>query len=325
MKRSHIEDVRVFSGTASIVAFILLLLLLAVLPLILQSYLIYIVNLIAIHIIVALGMNLLVGYTGQISLGHAGFYAIGAYTSVILTTKLGIPFLPSLFCAGLVAAAFGFVLGLPALRLTGPYLAIATLGFGIAIVQIIGKAESLSGGHMGVHAPKMTFGPWLLDTDVKAYYFIMGLCILLSVGALNLTKSRIGRAFVAIRDSDIAAEAMGVNITYYKTLAFALSAFYTGIAGSLMAHMVGFISPENYNLFVSIHFLTIIVVGGLGSILGSVLGAILMVSLQQFLSGIQALSMVIYGFIMIFIILFEPLGLRGRWLKIKIYWKTWPF
>ena len=130
---------------------------------------------------------------------------------------------------------------------------------------------------------------------------------------------------MAIRDSDIAAEAMGVNITYYKTLAFALSAFYTGIAGSLMAHMVGFISPENYNLFVSIHFLTIIVVGGLGSILGSVLGAILMVSLQQFLSGIQALSMVIYGFIMIFIILFEPLGLRGRWLKIKIYWKTWPF
>lgn len=325
MKRSHIEDVRVFSSAASAVAFIVLLLVLTGLPFLLQSYQIYVVNLIAIHIIVALGLNLLVGYTGQISLGHAGFYAIGAYTSVILTSKFGIPFLPALFCAGLLAAAFGFLLGLPALRLTGPYLAIATLGFGIAVVQILGKVESISGGHMGIHAPKMTFGPWLLDTDVKAYYFIMGLCILMATGALNLTKSRIGRAFVAIRDSDIAAEAMGVNITYYKTLAFAISAFYTGIAGSLMAHMVGFISPENYNLFVSIHFLTIVVVGGLGSILGSVLGAILMVSLQQFLSGIQALSMVIYGFIMIFIILFEPLGLRGRWLKIKIYWKLWPF
>ena len=325
MKRSHIEDVRIFSSWVSAVAFALLLTFLAVLPLLFQSYLIFIVNLIAIHIIVALGLNLLVGYTGQISLGHAGFYAIGAYTSVILTTRLDMPFILALLCAGLVAAAFGFLLGLPALRLEGPYLAIATLGFGIAVMQILGKWESVSGGHMGIHAPKMSLGPLVLKTDVQNYYFIMSTCVLATLGALNLTKSRIGRAFVAIRDSDIAAEAMGVNLTYYKTLAFAVSAFFTGIAGSLMAHMVGFISPENYNMFVSIHFLAMVVVGGLGSILGSVLGAILMVSLQQLMSGMQALSMVIYGLILVCIVLFEPLGLRGRWLKIKMYWKIWPF
>jgi len=325
MKRSHIEDIRVFSSASSAVAFFVLVAILAVLPLLLDSYLIYIVNLIAIHVIVALGMNILVGYTGQISLGHAGFYAIGAYTSVILTSRLGVPFVPALLCAGLMAAAFGFLLGLPALRLSGPYLAIATLGFGIAVVQILGKWESISGGHMGIHAPKMSLGSLVLKSDTQTYYFIMALCVLAAVGALNLVKSKIGRAFVAIRDSDIAAEAMGVNLTYYKTLAFAVSAFFTGVAGSLMAHMVGFISPENYNMFVSIHFLAMIVIGGLGSILGSVLGAIIMVALQQLMSGIQALSLVIYGLIMVFIVLFEPLGLRGRWLKIKIYWKLWPF
>ena len=325
MKRSHIEDIRVFSSVSSFVAFAVLMIVLAVLPLIFKSYLIFIVNLIAIHVIVALGLNLLVGYTGQISLGHAGFYAIGAYTSVILTTRLEMPFLAALLCAGLVAAVFGFLLGLPALRLEGPYLAIATLGFGIAVVQLLGKWESVSGGHMGIHAPKISFGSLVLKTDAQIYYFVMTLCVLMCIGALNLTKSKIGRAFVAIRDSDIAAEAMGVNLTYYKTLAFAVSAFFTGVAGSLMAHMVGFISPENYNLFVSINFLAMIVIGGLGSILGSVLGAIIMVALMQLMSGMQALSIVVYGFIMIFIVLFEPLGLRGRWLKIKIYWKMWPF
>lgn len=325
MKRSHIEDVRVFSSASSIVAFVLLMLALAALPMFLESYIVYIINLIAIHIIVALGLNILVGYSGQISLGHAGFYAIGAYTSVILTSKCGVPFPLALLGAGFVAAAFGFLLGLPALRLTGPYLAIATLGFGIAVVQILGKFESVSGGHMGIRAEKMALGPLVLKSDIQAYYFIMALCVVMTIMAYNIVRSRIGRAFMAVRDSDIAAEATGVNLTYYKTLAFAVSAFYTGIAGSLMAHMVGFISPENYNLFISIHFLSIVVVGGLGSILGSVLGAILMVSLQQILSGMFALSMVIYGAIMVVIILFEPLGLRGLWLKIKIYFKIWPF
>lgn len=325
MKRSHIEDIRVFSGIGSAVWFGILLIVLAVLPSVLESYQIFVINLIAIHVIVALGLNLLVGYTGQISLGHAGFYAVGAYTSVILTTRYGVPFPAALLCAGLLSAAFGFLLGLPALRLSGPYLAIATLGFGIAVVQILNKVESISGGHMGIHAPKLSIGSYVLETDVQAYCLIMPLCVLATIGALNLAKSRIGRAFVAIRDSDIAACATGVNLTYYKTLAFAVSAFFTGVAGSLMAHLVGYISPDNYNMFLSIHFLSIIVVGGLGSVLGSVLGAILMVSLQQFLSGLQTFSMVVYGSIMVLVILFEPLGLRGRWLKIKLYWKAWPF
>jgi branched-chain amino acid transport system permease protein len=249
--------------------------------------------------------------------------------------------------AGLAAAFFGFLLGLPALRLEGPYLAIATLGFGLTVTQIIGR-WSLFGGRQGLHAPPLTIGPLHLKGDADFYWLVVPLTIFLTMAARNLTKTKVGRAFVAIRDSDIAAETMGVHITYYKTLAFAVSAFYTGIGGGLYAFSLGFIEPQIFNLMLSIIFLAMVVVGGLGSMFGSIAGAVLLALLNLKLAAVQNLPIIgslllkisgqwfsvsglpnvqfiVYGLILVLIIVFEPLGLYGFWLRTKIYWKTWPF
>lgn len=347
MKRDYYEDIRLLDSGAQIFWFIALLAALAAFPFFASSYLIYTVNLMAINVIVALGLNLLVGYTGQISLGHAGFFAIGSYITLVLMTKVGLPFAAALILAGLVSAGFGFILGLPALRLEGPYLAIATLGFGLTITQIIGRIEYF-GGHMGLQAPPLSVFGIGVDSDAGRYAVIMPICVLMAWGLRNLTKTRVGRAFVAIRDSDIAAQCIGVNLTFYKTLAFAISAFYTGVAGGLMAFVLGFINPHTFNIMISILFLAMVVVGGLGSILGSIMGAVLISWLQIELSRITELPLlgpmleqisqtvfsisglpnvqyVVFGLIMVGIIIFEPLGLYGIWIRTKLYWRTWPF
>jgi branched-chain amino acid transport system permease protein len=308
---------------------------------------VYVANYIAINIIVATGLNLLVGYTGQISLGHAGFFAIGAYGTIILMAKAGLPFLLALPCAALIAAGFGFLLGLPSLRLEGPYLAIATLGFGLTITQVIGRVE-LFGGREGIHAPDITIGSWIIDTDKEFYVLLITLTIFLLLFMRNLIRTRVGRAFIAIRDADIAASTMGVNILYYKTLAFAVSAFYAGIGGGLYAFVLKFIEPEIFTLMMSIMFLAMVVVGGLGSMMGSIAGATLLcwldLKLRNILSipyigdwlehlsknwfsitGVSNIQFIVFGTIMILIMLFEPLGLFGVWIRTKKYWRTWPF
>jgi branched-chain amino acid transport system permease protein len=336
LKRSYFEDIRLFKSGVVLFWSVVLLAALIAFPLFAKQYYIYIASLLFINIIIAIGLNLLVGYTGQVSLGHAGFLAIGAYTSVLLMLRLGLPFLVALPLAGLVSALFGFVLGLPALRMEGPYLAIATLGFGISVEQVLGLMENVTGGRMGLATPPfrvfghtlkedITLGGVTLGQEQQIYFLIMIITVILTLLAINLVRSRIGRAFIAVRDSDIAAESMGVNLTYYKTLAFAVSAFFVGVAGALQAHLITFIAPVQYNLIQSIYMLAMVVVGGLGSILGSILGAILFTLLPQLLAKLGWLNSVITGAIMIFIIVFEPLGLRGRWIKIKTYWKMWPF
>lgn len=351
MKRDYYEDIELFKSKTVLIWTIIFLIILAILPWLIKTYhilglSIYIVNLIIIHAIVAIGLNILVGYTGQISMGHAGFFAIGAFSCVILILKYNFPFWISLPFAGFISSGFGFILGLPALRLKGPYLAIATLGFGMTITTII-KHMEFFGGRMGLQAPKLYFFGSPMR-DIHYYYMILVVAIFMTIGAVKLMKTRIGRAFIAIRDSDIAAEAMGVNITYYKTLAFAVSAFYTGIAGGLYAFILGFINPESFHLIMSITFLAMVVVGGLGSIMGSISGAALMTYLdiklhaiqdipeigptlvsfsEKYMSvaGISNVAVIIYGLIMIVIVLFEPLGIFGFWIRCKRYWKTWPF
>ncbi|MCD4744103.1 MAG: branched-chain amino acid ABC transporter permease, partial [Desulfobacteraceae bacterium] len=214
MKKNYYEDVQLFSSKVVIFWFVILIGFLYLLPFFVNNYYVYVANYIAINIIVVTGLNLLVGYTGQISLGHAGFFAIGAYGTVTLMAKAGFPFLLALPCSGLIAAGFGFLLGLPALRLEGPYLAIATLGFGLTITQIIGRIE-LFGGRDGLHTPDMTIGSWVIDTDVEFYFVLITLTIILLFFMRNILKTRVGRAFVAIRDADIAAQTMGVNILFY--------------------------------------------------------------------------------------------------------------
>ncbi|MCP4722202.1 MAG: branched-chain amino acid ABC transporter permease [Desulfobacteraceae bacterium] len=347
MKRDYYEDVCLISSPVTGFWFAGLLAFLYLLPLFVDNYYIYVANYIAINIIVAAGLNLLVGYTGQISLGHAGFFAIGAYGTVILMAKAGFPFLLALPCAALVAAGFGFLLGLPALRLEGPYLAIATLGFGLTITQVIGRLV-LFGGREGLHTPDLVMGPWIIDTDKEFYFLLITLTILLLLFMRNLIKTRVGRAFIAIRDADIAAQTMGVNIVYYKTLAFAVSAFYAGIGGGLYAFVLKFIEPEIFTLMMSIMFLAMVVVGGVGSMMGAITGATLLcwldLKLRNILdipyigdwletlskswfsiTGVSNIQFIVFGSIMILIMLFEPLGLYGVWLRTKRYWRTWPF
>ena len=258
MKRNYYEDVQFLKDPVQRFWFVVLILALAALPFLVQNYTVYVVNFLAINVMVALGMNILVGYTGQVSLGHAGFVAIGAYGTVLLTTGLNLPFPLALLGGAFIAAGFGFLLGLPALRLEGPYLAIATLGFGLAVTQVIGR-WSLFGGRMGLSVPKMSLGPWTLSGDKEIYYVIMTLTVVLALGARTLMKSRVGRAFQAIRDSDIAAETLGINLAYYKTLSFAVSAFYAGIAGGLMAFLLGFINPDQFTFILSVLYLAMVV------------------------------------------------------------------
>lgn len=347
MKRDYYEDVQLFSSGVVFFWLAALIVFLALFPFLVKNYFVYIANYMAINIIVVVGLNLLVGYTGQISLGHAGFFAIGAYTTVTLMTRLHLPFFPALLAAGLAAAFFGFLLGLPALRLEGPYLAIATLGFGLTITQIIGRIPFF-GGREGLHAPALVIAGWHLDTDREFYYLLMPLTVLLVAAARNLIKTRVGRAFVAIRDADIAAETMGVNLVIYKTLSFAVSAFYTGIGGGLYAFVLRFIEPEIFTLMMSIMFLTMVVTGGLGSIMGSIAGACLLswmdLQLRNILSipyvghwlellsksyfsitGVSNIQYILFGGIMIMIMLFEPMGIYGIWIRTKKYWRTWPF
>ena len=347
MKRDYYEDVQFFSSGVTLFWFLVLIAFLALFPPLFKNYYVYVVNYMAINVIVAIGLNILVGYTGQISLGHSGFFAIGAYGTLVLMSKVGLPFVIALPAAALATALFGFLIGLPALRLEGPYLSIATLGFGLTITRVIGRIEFF-GGRQGLHAPELIIGPWHLKTDRDFYYLLITLTVLLTVAARNLIKTKVGRAFIAIRDADIAAETMGVNLMYYKTLAFAVSAFYTGLAGGLYAFVLRFIEPELFGLLMSILFLAMVVVGGLGSIFGAIAGACLLswmdLELRNILSipyvglwlealsksyfsitGVSNIQFIIYGLIMVLIMLFEPLGLYGFWIRTKIYWRTWPF
>jgi branched-chain amino acid transport system permease protein len=347
MKREYYEDIQFLRTTGARVWFVLLIIGLVALPFLVRGYTLSTINLLCTYVIISLGMNILVGYTGQISLGHAGFLAIGAYTTVLSMTALHLPFIIALFAAGMVAAGFGFILGLPALRLEGPYLTIATMAFGLAVIQIIGRSP-VFGGHMGLQVPDMMLGPFRLNTDREKYATIITVTVLMTLAARNLMAGRVGRAFRAIRDSDIAAETLGVNIAYYKTLSFAISAFYAGVAGGLTAFVLDFISPGQFNFILSILFLAMVVVGGRGAILGSVLGGLVVGYLTIRMDVIQNVPVlggvlswlsdrfftaaglpnagwVFMGLIMILAVAIEPLGLYGIWRRTKVYWRTWPF
>jgi len=268
--------------------------------------------------------------------------------------KLQMPFVPAILTAGFIAAFFGFVLGLPALRLEGPYLAVASLGFGMAIMHVIGHWQFF-GGRTGIQAPPLdiVIPQWdlgfVLQTDAQKYYLILAITVILVIAARNIMKTRVGRSFVAIRDSDIAAEVIGINLTIYKTLSFAISAFYAGIAGGLFGFVLGFFDPFTFNMMLSIIFLVMVVVGGLGSISGPIMGAALITYLQYSLLkniaempvigefmvsvssrwfsvvGLENINSIVLGLIMIGIVIFEPLGMYGIWIRVKKYWMTWPF
>lgn len=327
------QEMALVRGKAGWTGVVLVIGLLVVLPSVLAGYQVYILNFVGVNVIVAIGLNLLVGYTGQISLGHVGFVAIGAYAAAHfinaaeswpLVAWLGGPFWLAVLVGGVAAALCGVIVGLPAIRLEGPYLVIVTLGFGVAVQQVLINWPALSGGRIGMFVPLPHIGPLPLNSDQRLYYFIWTLVVGMSLVAFNVSRSHVGRAFIAIRDSDIAAEVVGVQLRRYKTLAFAVSAFYAGVAGVLLAYVMQYLEPTMFNLYESIYYLAMIVVGGLGTIPGAMFGAVLLTLLQYGLPQAKQFLPIIYGAIVIVVMALEPMGLYGRWLKIKRWMKTWP-
>jgi branched-chain amino acid transport system permease protein len=313
----------------------LLLLVMLAAPWLFTEYYLAQLTFVLIYAIVGLGLMLLAGFTGQFSIGHAAFLGVGAYAQAVFTGQ-GVPFPIALALAGLLSGAVGIVVGLPALRVKGIYLGIATLSFGFIVEEVFARWESVTGGNAGIHIKAPDVFGWKLDSGDEFYYLCLVLAVIATLGILNLLRSPTGRAFVAIRDSEISAQSMGIHLARYKTLSFALSAVLAGIGGALYAHKLQFISPDQFNILQSIDLLLMVVIGGLGSVHGAFLGAIFLIAMPQLISltkdylpdvigqapGLQGL---VYGLVLIGFVLFEPLGLYGRWLKVRTYFQTFPF
>lgn len=320
---SYREELKLIRKTGTKIWVLAVVLAIFLLPLYAPEHMVYIATVIAIYSIGVMGQNLLIGYTGQISFGQAGFFCIGAFTFGHLMGA-EVNWVLGLLAAGLVTAFFGLLVGFPSLRLKGPYLAIATMGFGIAVYQIFVNSKFLSGGRMGLVIDQLTplFGLSLVN-----FYFYVNLLIafLFTLATYNIVSSYMGRAFVAIRDNDIAAEILGVNLTIYKLLSFAISSFYIGVQGGLYALLLGYLEPNMFNFMETITFLVAVIVGGLASVEGAIMGAAFVILVPHFFSDLKEFVPVVFGISIIVILIFEPGGIAGRWMKIRLYFRNWPF
>jgi len=310
-------------------------------PLYLSNYWLGVASLIGITIIAAIGLNILIGYCGQLSIGHAGFMAVGAYTTAVLTNRLGFPFLAGLICSGFSAGFIGLIFGIPSVRVKGFYLAITTIAAQFIIIWIINHWSSVTGGFVGISVPYASIGGIEFKDDASQFYLIMSITAVCILFAKNLARGRVGRAFIAIRDNDLAAEVMGINLLYYKLLAFFIGCFLAGIAGCLLAHWMGFMNAENFSLADSILFIGMVIIGGLGTTLGPILGAIFIRLLQQgmmFISPIlenafpalpagfaTGLGPMVFGLVIVLFLVLEPRGLAHRWMLFKAAYRLWPF
>ena len=315
-----------------------------VIPLSLDQYYLSLANLVWISVIGALGLNILVGYTGQVSIGHGAFMSVGAYTAANLAVRLGSPWPVNLLAGGLMAALVGAVVGLPSLRIKGLYLAIATLAGQLIIEWTINHVTFISGGvQASIDVPRPRVGSYVIASQREMYFFLLVFVALAIVGTLNLVRSRVGRAFIAIRDQDIAAEIIGIDIFRYKLLAFAISSFYAGVTGVLYTYYLGIANYEQFQIGVSIDYLAMIIIGGLGSVLGSVFGAIFVTLLpiairyameafgglffdpKTVLNLIPNLRLMMFGALIILFLIVEPEGLNRLWRNIRNYFRVWPF
>ena len=312
---------RAASSKPRIIGLAALLLAACALPFLVSNYHTFQLTLVLVYAIALLGLNILTGYNGQISLGHGAFYAIGAYVAAILMDKFGVPYWLTVPVAGVVCLAAGFLFGLPALRLEGLYLALATFGLGVSMPQVLKDKhlEQWTGGVQGIVIikPDPPFG-LPINQDQWLYYFTLAVLLVMFLLGWNLLRGRVGRSLIAIRDQPIAAEAMGVHNALYKSLAFGVSAMYTGVAGALGAIAVQFVAPDSFTIFLSITFLIGIVIGGLASISGAVYGAIFIQFVPNIADQIsKAAPWAIYGVFMIGFMYVMPVGVAGA---IRIVW-----
>jgi branched-chain amino acid transport system permease protein len=317
-----------------------LLLALALAPMVLSTYLLSHMTVILFTLVGALGITVLTGFTGLISLGHVGFLLLGGYAYAIGVTRLGLPPELALALSALVPALFGLVVGLPSLRLHGLYLAITTLAFSSIVSASILAGGKFTGAGRGIAVPRPTVLGVDLGSDQAFYWYCLVMCVLSVLVTLNLRRSYVGRALVALRDNDIAARTMGIDLVRYKLLAFLISAALTGLAGAMMGMYLSIVSVEGFPFLLSIEALAIIIVGGLGSVLGAVLGTVFIVTLPELFGALVAglsgrlqdllttsaheIKSVLYGLAIIAFLRFDPRGLRGIWHDIRHAWVYWP-
>lgn len=311
-------------------------------PFFAPPYTLYITTNIAIYAIAVIGLNILTGYTGQISLGHGAFFGVGAYTAAVMATRFHIPFIPAVFMGGLFTALIGLIFGLPSSRLKGLYLAIATLAGQFIIEYVLIHWEEVTMGTMGINMPRAQILGFDVNSDKKFYFvsfFFLGLFLWMAV---NIMRTRYGRAFVAIRDNDRAAEGMGIPVFPYKLLSFAISSFYAGVAGALWAYFTMTITSEPFNLGLSVEFIAMVIIGGMGNMSGAIFGTVFISLLNEglrFMADIlinarifhqSALTMAplrefVFGLAIVIFILFEPRGLAEVWRIVRSNFRLWPF
>jgi branched-chain amino acid transport system permease protein len=339
-RTTYEKDVKIFQTPFVKICMGFLGVALVALPFLVKGEYLWISMQIVIAVIGAVGLNILTGFTGQISLGQGAFLGVGAYTSAYITAKMGLPFWVGVPAAGFVTALAGMIFGIPSLRLKGLYLAIATLASQFILEWIFLRWEPVTGGSYGIVVPRPSIGGYVFDSDRSYYYIVLVIAAAMVLFATNLMRTRTGRAFMAVRDHYISAEIMGINLFKYRILSFAVSSFYAGVAGALYGHSLRYVSSEQFNIGVSIVYLAMIIIGGLGSILGSIYGAVFMILLPKLLTVVTtqlgtnfpgiaevaiALEQGIFGAIIIMFLIFEPDGLAHRWKMIKAYWKLYPF
>ena len=342
-RESYAQELTIFEtwfGRVSMGVFLILLFGFA--PFVLDRYFLYILNNIGILAIAAIGLNILIGYTGQISLGHGAFFGVGAYAGAILATRFGLPFYICIGAAGFITAMIGMIFGIPSGRLKGLYLTIATLAGQFIIEYVLIQWESLTKGTMGITLPEPGILGFTISGD-KSFFFVIFTCLVcMTWFAVNIMRSKYGRAFIAIRDNDRAAEGMGIPIFKYKLLSFAISSFYAGFAGALWAYYMVSITTEPFNLGLSVEFIAMVIIGGMGNIPGAIFGATFITILNELLRfatgelmnigwvagmglNMAPLREFVFGLAIVLFILLEPKGLAELWRIVRSSFRLWPF
>jgi len=307
-------------------------------PLFFGDRILTILTIIGITVISVHGLNILTGYCNQISMGHAGFMAVGAYTSAILTAKLGFSFWAALPCAALAAGIVGIIFGLPSLRIKGFYLIMATIAAHFIIIWVILQLYGITGGSDGLAVPRPEIGGFVFKSKSSYFYLVMIIACLGTFLAKNIVRTRAGRAFIAIRDNELAAEVMGVNLLSYKLVAFFIGCVYAGVAGSLLVHYVAFATTDQFPFMNSVWYLGMLIVGGMGSTAGAIFGVVFLKLLDELVTIVgpilsaavapqaaASLSLIMRGLVIILFLIFEPRGLAHRWQMVKSYYRLWPF
>jgi branched-chain amino acid transport system permease protein len=337
-QESYAQDMAIFRtrrGWGILFAFLIVLF---ACPLFFSDRMLTIMTMMGIAVVSVHGLNILTGYCGQISIGHAGFMAVGGYTSAVLCAKLGFPFWVALPCGALAAGIAGFIFGLPSLKIKGFYLIMATIAAHFIIIWTIIQLRSITGGPDGLSVPTPTIGGIVLSSKANYFYLVMVITCLATLLAKNIVRTRAGRAFIAIRDNDLAAEVMGISLWSYKLQAFFIGCVYAGVAGSLLLHYFSFASTDQFPFMDSVWYLGMLIVGGMGSTTGAILGAVALKLLDELVTmagpilsaavapqAAASLALISHGLVIIIFLIFEPRGLHHRWEIIKAYFRLWPY